>query len=130
MLFDHYRIDAFRVTKGEEAESPRATCGTITHDSAFADLAKLCEVALEGIFERLVSIGLLKGEGKSVGNSTKMKPWPQRNLPSVVSQFKPPINIFLPGSQQMVVHREQRLVNLYCGWKRIIDCIDGEGAFR
>lgn len=49
VFLDHHSVDTFRVPEGEETKSSRATRGGVTHDGALADLAKLCEVALERV---------------------------------------------------------------------------------
>lgn len=50
MLFDHDSVDTFGISESKEAETSRTAGRRITHDSAFADLTKLSEVILEGVY--------------------------------------------------------------------------------
>lgn len=41
MLFNHDRVDGFRISEGKETETSRPPCSAVTHDCAFRDLAEL-----------------------------------------------------------------------------------------
>lgn len=88
MLLDHHDIDDLRILERQKAESARATGDTVTHDCAFCDLAKLREVIFEGLCKIYVSHCL---------SVTMMIA--SHHLRSVVSQFRPPINILLYDCQ-------------------------------
>ena len=47
VLLDHNGVDDLRVPEREKAEATRATTLAITHDSAFDNIAELCEVVFK-----------------------------------------------------------------------------------
>lgn len=97
MLADHDGVDGCRVLEREEREAPRATRG-VAHDRARLDLAKLCKV----LSQRLCSnhrLALLRAEEQTIVTY----------VPSVVSQFNPPINILLYNNRHPVANtRDER----------------------
>lgn len=50
MLLDHHRVHTFGVFKCQEPEASRAACCTVSHHSAFTDLAELAEVILQRLY--------------------------------------------------------------------------------
>lgn len=50
MFLDHHGIDSLGVLECEEAETTRATRGTIAHDLAIGDIAKLLKVFFERFY--------------------------------------------------------------------------------
>jgi hypothetical protein len=83
VLLDHDNVDCLGVFEGEETESSRSAGGAISHNSALQNVSKRGEVISKG-FCMLVSNPQL--------NNPSAK---DKNLRSVVSQFRPPMNIFL-----------------------------------
>lgn len=91
VLANHDGVDRRGVLEREERETARAARG-VAHDRARLDLAKLCKV----LSQRLCSnhrLALLRAEK-------------QAYVPSVVSQFSPPINILLYNNRQVADTRE------------------------
>lgn len=81
VLFDHDNVDSLGVLEGEEPEASGATGVTITHHGALDNLSELRKV----IAERLCCCQQWFGEAYGY----------RLGIPSVVSQFRPPINILL-----------------------------------
>lgn len=53
MLLDHDRVDSLGISESQEAETARAAAGTVAHDGALEDIAKLREVIAQGFFESI-----------------------------------------------------------------------------
>ena len=79
VLLHHDRIDACRVLEGQESEATRSA-SRVAHDGARIHLAKLLKVRAKSVYPTV---------------STAVYYNKRRALPSVVSQFRPPMNIFL-----------------------------------
>jgi hypothetical protein len=80
VFLDHHNIDGTSVFECEKSKSSGAARCTITHNCAFLDLSKLGKVVLQRFYIIISTEGWLFG---------------QLHSRSVVSQFNPPMNIFL-----------------------------------
>ena len=83
VLLHHDRIDACRVLEGQESEATRPA-GRVAHDGTCVHFAKLLKVRAKCFYPTV---------------STAVYYNKRRALPSVVSQFRPPMNIFLGGGE-------------------------------
>lgn len=91
VLFDHDSVHTFRIPEGKEAEPARAASRGVAHDGALADLAKLGKVVLERVYGNISTVAMIEVHGVKYAQEAHVKV----SIPSVVSQFKPPINILL-----------------------------------
>lgn len=89
VLFDHDGIDGLWVFEGEEAEATRTTGSTIAHHLAVDYFAVLREVIFERFCCDMISM---------VQSLCKVLSVYILYLRSVVSQLRPPMNIFLQAS--------------------------------
>lgn len=111
MLANHDRVDSLRIDKVEESKAARTARHIVAHDGAVSHLAKLRKVSSERVYPVQVQSVFNQSEGvrKSQSNfhaepaSCGLAAFGDRYLPSVVSQFRPPTNIFLFQRQGDVV---------------------------
>lgn len=99
MLLDHDRVDRLGVPESQETKAARATSGTVTHHRTFLDFTELREVVTKRFCIRMpVRLELVvtgdKYDGVSSSSLSQVCPV-YEYVRSVVSQFNPPMNIFL-----------------------------------
>lgn len=91
VLARHDGVDRARLFEGQERKAAGAATLGVAHDGAVRDLAKLLKVHLQRVCECVRgSVRSSRGERANISGS----------LPSVVSQFSPPMNIFLYSAIQ------------------------------
>ena len=92
MFLDHDSVDRPGVLECKETETARSARGAISHDSAFVNLAKLREVVVQILLHVIISmLKLTQGCRHSFKSFFRVR----ARLRSVVSQLRPPMNIFL-----------------------------------
>jgi hypothetical protein len=98
MLLDHDCVDRLGVPESQETKATRATSGTVTHHRTFLDFTELREVVTKRFCIRMpVRLELAVTDDKYDGVSSSLNQVcpVYEYVRSVVSQFNPPMNIFL-----------------------------------
>lgn len=98
MLLDHDRVDRLGVPESQETKATRATSGTVMHHRTFLDFTELREVVTKRFCIRMpVRLELAVTDDKYDGVSSSLNQVcpVYEYVRSVVSQFNPPMNIFL-----------------------------------
>ena len=98
MLLDHDSVDCLGITESEETKATRATSGAVTHHRTFLDFTELREVVTKRFCIRMpVRLEYVVTGDKYDGISSSLNQVcaVYEHVRSVVSQFNPPMNIFL-----------------------------------
>lgn len=82
VLANHHGVDGLGILKGQEGKAPRAPSLAVSHDQAVRHIAELGKVPFERLCRQRVS--------RHCRSKTRLC-----DVPSVVSQLRPPTNIFL-----------------------------------
>lgn len=94
MFSSHDCVDTSSIFESQESESTRSTRFDISHNGTMSDRSKLFEIRLEGIYVVFLTANSFSDVCLIEYNRMRVHSW-EWGLPSVVSQFKPPMNILL-----------------------------------
>ncbi len=95
VLLDHNNVHCLGVLEGQKSEASRPASSTISHHGALYNLSELREV---------LAVILPSGLVKSCSASRSCVRSRKGNIRSVVSQLRPPMNIF-HGVRHVSIHR-------------------------
>ena len=100
VLLHHDYVDSLGVLERQEAETTRSPRAAITHNCAFDNFAKLFKIVPHGFWHC---------------QFMSTRPRQRHHSRSVVSQFRPPINIFLQDHQQIFPSCRNGMHQRVCG---------------
>lgn len=103
----HNALNALHVGDNDEAEASRATCCLLSHDHNAIDVdAEPSEVGQQRVYKRTASDkGDMSLEARGAHSEEGCELVDKGEGPSVVSQERPPINIFLITKVKLGFHR-------------------------